>query len=173
MSESDERPDYYENEDENVEDENEDVIERESEDGSESESESDKEKEKEKDDDEEEDEETEKSPRLVAGVNQYQHMGFTDCLYEDPLAGLALGMDARTRFKHFGALTAEQTFRKTAKQYIDSNDSIKGKLNMAGLCFQVDKIKKFEYINAKAFVIAYFFINMQAESIHKKKKIIF
>jgi hypothetical protein len=98
-------------------------------------------------------------------------MGFTDCLYEDPLAGLALGMDARTRFKHFGALTAEQTFRKTAKQYIDSNDSIKGKLNMAGLCFQVDKIKKFEYINAKAFVIAYFFINMQAESTHKKKKI--
>ena len=98
-------------------------------------------------------------------------MGFTDCLYEDPLAGLAVGMDARTRFKNFGALTPEQTFRKTAKQYIDSNDKIKGYLNMAGLCFHVDKIKKFEYINPKAFVIAYFFINRQAESSHQKKKI--
>jgi hypothetical protein len=146
MSESDERPDYYESDDgegeeeEGVEEVVEDVVE-----------------------DEEEDEE-EDSPRLVAGVNQYRHMGFTDCLYEDPLAGLAVGMDARTRFKHFGALTSEQTFRKTAKQYIDSNDAIKGHLNMAGLCFHVDKIKKFEYINPKAFVIAYFFINMQADN---------
>ena len=173
MSESDERPDYYENEDgskdgsEN-EDESEDEDEEQRDDR---EDESEDESEDEREDESASDKETEKSPRLVAGVNQYQHMGFTDCLYEDPLAGLALGMDARTRFKNFGALTAEQTFRKTAKQYIDSNDSIKGKINMAGLCFQVDKIKKFEYINAKAFVIAYFFINMQAESSHKKNKI--
>lgn len=157
MSESEEIPDYYESdrgeddddevvEEEVVEDDVEDVVE-------------------DVDDDEE------GSPHLVAGVNQYTHMGFTDCLYEDPLAGLAVGMDARTRFKNFGALTSEQTFRKTAKQYIDSNDKIKGYLNMAGLCFHVDKIKKFEYINPKAFVIAYFFINRQAESTHQKKKI--
>jgi hypothetical protein len=157
MSESDERPDYYESdrEDDEEGDEEEVVEEVVDEEG-----------------DEEGDEEVEEgSPHLVAGVNQYTHMGFTDCLYEDPLAGLAVGMDARTRFKHFGALTSEQTFRKTAKQYIDSNDKIKGYLNMAGLCFHVDKIKKFEYINPKAFVIAYFFINRQAESSHQKKKI--
>lgn len=161
MSESDERPDYYESDREDDEegdeegDEEEVVEEVVDEEG-----------------DEEGDEEVEEgSPHLVAGVNQYTHMGFTDCLYEDPLAGLAVGMDARTRFKHFGALTSEQTFRKTAKQYIDSNDKIKGYLNMAGLCFHVDKIKKFEYINPKAFVIAYFFINRQAESSHQKKKI--
>jgi hypothetical protein len=161
MSESDERPDYYESDREDDEegdeegDEEEVVEEVVDEEG-----------------DEEGDEEVEEgSPHLVAGVNQYTHMGFTDCLYEDPLAGLAVGMDARTRFKHFGALTSEQTFRKTAKQYIDSTDKIKGYLNMAGLCFHVDKIKKFEYINPKAFVIAYFFINRQAESSHQKKKI--
>jgi hypothetical protein len=157
MSESEERPDYYESDRGEDDDDEEEVVEEVVEDDVE--------------DVVEDVEDEEGSPHLVAGVNQYTHMGFTDCLYEDPLAGLAVGMDARTRFKNFGALTPEQTFRKTAKQYIDSNDKIKGYLNMAGLCFHVDKIKKFEYINPKAFVIAYFFINRQAESTHQKKKI--
>ena len=111
MSESEERPDYYESDRGEDDDDEEEVVEEVVEDDVEDVVE---------DDVEDDVEDEEGSPHLVAGVNQYTHMGFTDCLYEDPLAGLAVGMDARTRVKNFGALTPEQTFRKTAKQYIDS-----------------------------------------------------
>ena len=112
--------------------------------------------------DQESDKESDKdeSPRLVVGVTQYQQMGYVNCLYDDTFAGM--GMDARTRYKMLGALTSEQTFRKSAKQYIESVENLKKIVNMNGLCDNVNKIKKFDYINAKAFVIAYYFINVQA-----------
>ena len=112
------------------------------------------------DKDSDQDSDQDKSPRLVVGVTQYQQMGYVNCLYEDTFAGM--GMDARTRYKMLGALTSEQTFRKNAKQYIESDENLKKILNMNGLCDNVNKIKKFDYINAKAFVIAYYFINVQA-----------
>jgi hypothetical protein len=111
----------------------------------------------------------ESDPKIVAGVTQYQHMGYTNCLYEDTFAGM--GMDSRTRYKMLGVLTTEQAFRKAAKQYIDSEEDLKKILNIGGLCHYVDKIKKFEYINAKAFVIAYYFLNTQEDNKHKKNKI--
>ena len=111
---------------------------------------------KEKDEDYgyEEDEDKEEDHLFVQGVKQYEQMGVYDPLYEDDLGGK---MDFRQRLKLFGAMSGEERFRKMIKQYIMEEKEFK-LLDKNDIIYYIEKLKKIEYKNPRAFLIAYYFI---------------
>ena len=107
------------------------------------------------DEEDEEDEEKileEDEPNLVAGVNQYKQMGTMNTLYQDDLGGL----ESRKRFRLFGNISGEDRFRKMANHYIQT--TLKDKLNPNDISPYINKIKKIEYKNPKAFILGYLYM---------------
>jgi hypothetical protein len=119
-----------------------------------------------KDEDEDEDEDKileqkeEDEPTLVAGVTQYKQMGTNNTLYQDDLGGL----ESRKRFRLFGNISGEDRFRKMANYYIQT--TLKGKLDPNEISPYINKIKKIEYKNPKAFILGYLFM-INKEDIRK------
>jgi hypothetical protein len=94
----------------------------------------------------------EDEPTLVAGVTQYKQMGTNNTLYQDDLGGL----ESRKRFRLFGNISGEDRFRKMANYYIQT--TLKGKLDPNEITPYINKIKKIEYKNPKAFILGYLFL---------------
>jgi len=94
----------------------------------------------------------EDEPTLVAGVTQYKQMGTNNTLYQDDLGGL----ESRKRFRLFGNISGEDRFRKMANYYIQT--TLKDKLNPNEITPYINKIKKIEYKNPKAFILGYLFL---------------
>jgi hypothetical protein len=115
--------------------------------------------------DEEDDEileQKEEEPTLVAGVTQYKQMGTNNTLYQDDLGGL----ESRKRFRLFGNISGEDRFRKMANYYIQT--TLKDKLNPNDISPYINKIKKIEYKNPKAFILGYLFmINQDIKKVEK------
>ena len=97
----------------------------------------------------------------VPAFGQCQHMGETNEL--DIAAGFDL--DPKNRRKMMANLSGEERFRKIANQYI--KDNFKGIINPSVISKLLEYIKKIEYKNPKAFVLAYYFI---ADKKDKKDK---
>lgn len=112
---------------------------------------------------EEDEEETVNDQKFVQGVKQYEHMGEYD-EYEDVLGR---GLTMRERIRRFGVLSGEEKFKKVFTQYKNENEKFKT-LNTANMKNLITKIKKIDYKNPKAFVIAYYFI--QSEKPDKELK---
>jgi len=106
--------------------------------------------------------------KQVQGVKQYEQMGVYDPLYEDELGGEKL--DFRERLKLFGAMSGEERFRKMVKQYIMEEEEFK-MLDKNDIIYYIEKMKKIEYKNPKAFIIAYYFIKSREKDKNIKKKI--
>jgi hypothetical protein len=105
---------------------------------------------------EDEEEETVNDQQFVQGVKQYEHMGEYD-EYEDVLGR---GLTMRERIRRFGVLSGEEKFKKIFTQYKNENEKFKT-LNTANMKNLITKIKKIDYKNPKAFVIAYYFIQSE------------
>jgi len=118
--------------------------------------------EKEKEEEEEDDEHL-----FVQGVKQYEQMGEHDVLYEDDLGGK---MDFRQRLKLFGAMSGEERFRKMIKQYIIEENEF-SLLDKNDIVYYIEKLKKIEYKNPRAFLIAYYFIKSREKDNQIKKTI--
>lgn len=91
--------------------------------------------------------------KFVQGVKQHEHMGEYD-EYDDVLGR---GLTMRERIRRFGVLSGEEKFKKVFTQYKNENEKFKT-LNTANMKNLIAKIKKIDYKNPKAFVIAYYFI---------------
>jgi hypothetical protein len=107
----------------------------------------------------------EDEPTLVAGVTQYKQMGTNNTLYQDDLGGL----ESRKRFRLFGNISGEDRFRKMANYYIQT--TLKDKLNPNEITPYINKIKKIEYKNPKAFILGYLFM-INNKDIRKVEKYI-
>jgi hypothetical protein len=88
----------------------------------------------------------------VPAFGQFQHMGEANEL--DIAAGFDL--DPKNRRKMMANLSGEERFRKIANQYI--KDNFKRIINPSVISRLLEYIKKIEYKNPKAFVLAYYFI---------------
>lgn len=90
----------------------------------------------------------------VPTFKQREHIGEMNEL--DTVAGFDI--DPKKRQKMMANLTGEERFRKIANQYVQQE--FKGKIKTSDLTRVVERIKKIEYKNPKAFVLAYYFIKM-------------
>ena len=88
----------------------------------------------------------------VPTFKQFEHMGEANEL--DIVAGF--DMDSKNRRKMMANLTGEERFRKVANQYI--NDNFKGLIKSSVIANLLEHVKKIEYKNPKAFILAYYFI---------------
>ena len=88
----------------------------------------------------------------VPTFKQFEHMGEANDL--DIAAGFNL--DPKNKRKMMANLTGEERFRKIAKQYIDEN--FKKIISPSVISKLLENIKKIEYKNPKAFILAYYFI---------------
>jgi len=88
----------------------------------------------------------------VPTFRQFEHVGEANEL--DIIAGFDL--DPKNRRKMMANLTGEERFRKIANQYI--NENFKGLISTSLISNLLEHIKKIEYKNPRAFVLAYYFI---------------
>jgi len=88
----------------------------------------------------------------VPTFRQFEHVGEANEL--DIIAGFDL--DPKNRRKMMANLTGEERFRKIANQYI--NENFKGMISTSLISNLLEHIKKIEYKNPRAFVLAYYFI---------------
>lgn len=89
----------------------------------------------------------------VPTFGQFQHMGELNEL--DIVSGFDL--DPKNRRKMMANLTGEERFRKIANQYISEN--FKKIIRPTVISNLLENIKKIEYKNPKAFILAYYFIS--------------
>ena len=86
---------------------------------------------------------------FVMGVKQYEHIGESDELgtsYMGP--------------RSFLILSSEERFKKLLKQYKDKHKEFK-LLKNSNIIELIEKMKKIEYKNPKAFLLAYYFIQTE------------
>jgi hypothetical protein len=89
----------------------------------------------------------------VPTFGQFQHMGELNEL--DIVSGFDL--DPKNKRKMMANLTGEERFRKIANQYI--NENFKKIIRPSVISNLLENIKKIEYKNPKAFILAYYFIS--------------
>ena len=75
-------------------------------------------------------------------------------------------MAFRQRLKLFGSMSGEERFRKMIKQYIMEENEFK-LLDKNDIVYYIEKLKKIEYKNPRAFLIAYYFIKSREKDIGK------
>jgi hypothetical protein len=88
----------------------------------------------------------------VPTFKQFEHIGEANDL--DIAAGFDL--DPKNKRKMMANLTGEERFRKIANQYI--NENFKQTIRPSVIANLLENIKKIEYKNPKAFILAYYFI---------------
>lgn len=88
----------------------------------------------------------------VPTFKQFEHIGEANDL--DIAAGFDL--DPKNKRKMMANLTGEERFRKIANQYI--NENFKQIIRPSVISNLLENIRKIEYKNPKAFILAYYFI---------------
>jgi hypothetical protein len=88
----------------------------------------------------------------VPTFKQFEHIGEANDL--DIAAGFDL--DPKNKRKMMANLTGEERFRKIANQYI--NENFNQTIRPSVIANLLENIKKIEYKNPKAFILAYYFI---------------
>jgi hypothetical protein len=104
---------------------------------------------------------------FVQGVNQYEHMGEFNPIYQE------FGdydMSFKDRYKKYGGLSGEERFRKLANQFINENDEMKA-LPKLEINDYITKLQQIEYKNPKAFIVAFFFIYSGEKNSNLAKKV--
>ena len=95
-------------------------------------------------------EESEPEPDFVPGINQYQHMGSANDLFDDIFEGI---YDTNKR-KFMSSLSGEQKFLKLVRDYMTKE--FKG-IDLK-IIMHISNINQIKYKNPKAFVLACYFI---------------
>ena len=73
---------------------------------------------------------------------------------------MGFDLDPKKRRKMMANLTGEERFRKIANEYIIKT-FVKGVVDKSAISRLLEHVKKLEYKNPKAFVLAYYFITMR------------
>jgi hypothetical protein len=144
--------DHEDEEDKKDKDKDEDDNDEEDDEDDEDEDEKDKRDKRDRDEGDDEDFYSEDEYEQVPTFKQFEHMGEANDL--DIAAGFNL--DPKNKRKMMANLTGEERFRKIANQYI--NENFKKIISPSVISKLLENIKKIEYKNPKAFILAYYFI---------------